>query len=41
MKLFKKFLNKVIFNGNSAYNWIAEAEKYLDEENYEKAVECI
>ncbi|AIJ05400.1 hypothetical protein JH146_0551 [Methanocaldococcus bathoardescens] len=40
MELFKKFLNKLISNGNSAYNWIVEAEKYLDEENYEKAVEC-
>ncbi|XRO77606.1 tetratricopeptide repeat protein [Methanocaldococcus sp. 10A] len=35
----KKFLNILISNENS-YNWITDAEKYLDEENYEKAVEC-
>ncbi len=40
MEIFKKFLNKLIPNRNSAYNWIIEAEKYLDEDNYEKAVEC-
>ncbi|XRO75023.1 tetratricopeptide repeat protein [Methanocaldococcus sp. 28A] len=35
----KKFLNVLIYNENS-YDWIIKAERYLDEENYEKAIEC-
>ncbi len=37
--VFKKFLSKLI-SKDDLDNWILKAEKYLDEGNYQKAVEC-
>ncbi|CAB3288267.1 Tetratricopeptide TPR_2 repeat protein [Methanocaldococcus lauensis] len=37
--VFKKFLSKLISKDNLD-KWILKAEKYLDESNYQKAVEC-
>ncbi|ACV25200.1 tetratricopeptide repeat protein [Methanocaldococcus fervens] len=40
MDLIKKLLNKLISGDSSYYNLISEAERYLNEKDHEKAIEC-